>query len=71
MTITACDRCFHGDCERCTSTLCACCGEREVATVTSLPFTAGDQLNVDAMFEALGLDDDIEPSTYNYEIPVV
>lgn len=35
MTTKACDPCFYGECERCTSILCACCGEREVATVTS------------------------------------
>ena len=71
MTTTACDRCFHGDCERCTSTLCACCGEREVKIVTSLPFSVQDQDELDSVFDQLGLDDDIAPYTYNYEIPVV
>lgn len=48
MTIKACDPCFHGECDRCTSILCACCGEREVATVNaSGPRSYDGEENVD------------------------
>lgn len=59
MTTKACDSCFHGNCERCTSLLCACCGEREVATVsTFVPFNDEDEDFVD-------YDDSFIP--YDYE----